>query len=46
MKLEQLKYLLEVNEQGSITQAAERLYITQPALSSVIRGFEFCHSWL
>lgn len=40
MKLEQLKYLLEVNEQGSITQAAERLYITQPALSAVIRGFE------
>ena len=40
LKLEHLKYLLEVNEQGSITQAAEKLYISQPALSGAIKSIE------
>ena len=40
MKLEHLRYLLEVNDQGSITQAAERLYISQPALSAAIKSIE------
>lgn len=40
MKLEHLKYLLEVSDQGSITQAAERLYISQPALSAAIKSIE------
>lgn len=40
MKLEHLKYLLEVSDQGSITQAAERLCISQPALSAAIKSIE------
>lgn len=36
MRLEQLQYLLEISKCHSLTIAAERLYITQPALSRAI----------
>ncbi len=40
MKLEYLQYLLEVSRCGSITQAADNLFITQPALSNAIKTME------
>ncbi|MDL2226203.1 LysR family transcriptional regulator [Deltaproteobacteria bacterium OttesenSCG-928-M10] len=38
--LQQLKYALEIAERGSISEAARRLYITQPGLSNAIRELE------
>ena len=40
MELNQLKYFLEVSKTEHITQAAEQLHITQPALSKVIARLE------
>lgn len=40
MTLQQLRYVLAVAENGSITEAAKRLYISQPSLSSAIRDIE------
>lgn len=40
MTLQQLKYLIEVAEKGSINQAARSLYISQPSLSNAIRDIE------
>lgn len=40
MRLSQLEYLLAVREQGSITRAAQHLYIAQPSLSAAIRDLE------
>lgn len=40
MKLKQLEYLEAVVETGSINEAAKRLYLTQPSLSSAIKDLE------
>lgn len=40
MTLQQLKYMIEVVNCGSINEAAKRLYITQPSLSSAIKELE------
>ena len=40
ISLQQLKYFIEVAKIGSINQAAEILYITQPSLSKSIKDIE------
>lgn len=40
MKIIQLEYFCAVSRYHSITQAAQRLYVTQPAISSAIRELE------
>lgn len=40
MKLEQLKYIVEIADTGSISNAAERLQITQPTISQSITSLE------
>lgn len=40
MKLEQLRYLIDLSLTGSITNTAERFYITQQAISSNIKNLE------
>lgn len=40
MTLQQLRYLVMVAETGNITEAAERLYISQPSLSAAIHAIE------
>lgn len=40
MKMEQLHYLLEIAEVGSLNKAAKNLFITQSALSKVIKLME------
>ena len=40
MKIEQLRYILEIAKTGSINQAASNLYLSQPNLSQSIRMLE------
>ncbi|MDO4281835.1 MAG: LysR family transcriptional regulator [Peptococcaceae bacterium] len=40
MRLTQLEYLLEIKKQGSISKAAQHLYIAQPSMSTAIRDLE------
>ncbi|NBD26892.1 LysR family transcriptional regulator [Paenibacillus glycinis] len=40
MTLQQLKYIIEVANRGSINEAAKRLFISQPSLSNAIRELE------
>ncbi|QGQ97297.1 LysR family transcriptional regulator [Paenibacillus psychroresistens] len=40
MTLQQLKYVIEVSKQGSINEAAKRLFISQPSLSNAIKELE------
>jgi DNA-binding transcriptional LysR family regulator len=40
MHIQHLRYFLEIAEAGSLTQAAERLGVAQPALSQAIRKME------
>lgn len=40
MTLQQLKYIIEAANQGSINEAAKRLFITQPSLSNAIKELE------
>ncbi len=40
MTLQQLKYIIKIVEYGSITEAAKRLFITQPSLSSAVKELE------
>lgn len=40
MTLQQLKYIIEVAECGNITEASEKLFISQPSLTSSIHSLE------
>lgn len=40
MNQKQAEYFLEIVSSGSITEAAKRLYITEPALSQIIKNLE------
>ena len=40
MTVQQLKYVLEVNKCGSITQAAHNLFVAPPSVSNAIRALE------
>lgn len=40
MTLQQLKYIITVAETGNITEAAEKLFIAQPSLTSAIHAIE------
>lgn len=40
MRLTQLQYLLEIKKHGSITKAAQHLYIAQPSMSAAIKELE------
>ena len=40
MNLEQLQYICAIYELGSINQAAKRLYVSQPSISSAVRKLE------
>ena len=40
MTLQQLKYIITVAETGNITDAAEKLFISQPSLTSAIHSIE------
>lgn len=40
MRIKQLEYLEAVIETGSINEAAKRLYLTQPSLSSAIKDLD------
>lgn len=40
MTLQQLKYVIMVAETGTITEAANRLYVSQPSLTNAIHELE------
>lgn len=40
MTLQQLKYIIQIVESGSISMAAQKLYITQPSLSKAVADLE------
>ena len=40
MRLDQLRYIVKVVECGSITEAAEQLFMSQPSLSAAIKQLE------
>ncbi len=40
MKIQQLKYLVEISKQGSINKAAKSLYVTQPSITKSIKELE------
>ena len=40
MTLQQLKYVITVAETGTITEATEKLYISQPSLTNAIHELE------
>ena len=39
MTLQQLRYVVEISRCGSITAAAQRLFIAQPSLSKAVRAY-------
>ena len=40
MTIQQLKYVITISEKGSLNQAAEVLFVTQPSLTSAVRELE------
>ena len=40
MEMKHLQYFIEVTRAGSFTHAAEKLYMTQPAISRIIKSLE------
>ena len=40
MTLQQLRYIIEIAQSGSISLAAQRLFITQPSLSKSVADLE------
>ena len=40
MTLQQLRYVVEISRCGSITAAAQKLFIAQPSLSKAVRELE------
>lgn len=40
MTLQQLKYVVTVAELGNITEAAHRLFVSQPSITNAIRDLE------
>ena len=40
MTLQQLNYIITISEVGSINRAAEKLYVSQPSLTSAIKELE------
>ena len=40
MTITQLKYVITIAESSSITEAAQKLYMTQPSLSAAVRELE------
>lgn len=40
MEIRQLEYFLTVTQAGSFTRAAERLYVSQPAITNAVRSLE------
>ena len=40
MKMKQLEYLIKIAECGSISKAAQELYISQPSLTKAISSLE------
>ena len=40
MTLQQLRYIIEVARYGSISEAAEKLFVTQPSITTAIRNIE------
>ena len=40
MNLQNMQYLLEISDSGSLSAAAKRLSVTQPYLSKVLRETE------
>lgn len=40
MTIQQLRYIVSVVENGTITEAAKKLYISQPSLSNAIKDIE------
>ena len=40
MTLQQLKYIIQIVQYGSITMAAQKLYVTQPSLSKAVSELE------
>ncbi|MBP3626035.1 MAG: LysR family transcriptional regulator, partial [Peptococcaceae bacterium] len=40
MRLNQLKFLVELNKYKTISETAQKLYISQPSLSTAIKELE------
>lgn len=40
MEIRQIRYFLAVQETGNFTRAAEKMHVTQPALSAAIKALE------
>ena len=40
MTLQQLKYIIEIVNSGSMSEASKRLYISQPSLSNAVKELE------